>query len=168
MSFELEYEVESGFDFDEKQLAQSVVSFCLKHEGFPCAAQVSLTLTDDEGIRQYNSRYRGLDRPTDVLSFPLLSYQKPGDFSFLTERRGEDFDPDTGEAVLGDIIISADKVREQAEAYGHSERREFAFLIVHSMLHLMGYDHIQEQEAAVMEEKQRQILEAMEIRRDEA
>ena len=78
----------------------------------------------------------------------------------------DNFNPDTGEIMLGDIIISVDRVREQAKTYGHSERREYAFLIVHSMLHLFGYDHMTEEEAAVMEAKQHQILDAMHISRD--
>ena len=78
----------------------------------------------------------------------------------------DNFNPDTGEIMLGDIVISVDRVREQAAAYGHSERREFAFLIVHSMLHLFGYDHMTPEDAAVMEPKQRQILEEMNISRD--
>lgn len=95
----------------------------------------------------------------------MLSYATPGDFSFLEEENDDDFNPDTGEAILGDIIISVDKVKEQAESFGHSEEREFAFLIVHSMLHLFGYDHMEPDEAAVMEAKQRQILEEMNITR---
>lgn len=165
MSFYLEEECEVAFDFDYKELAEQTVRFCLEHEGFPYDAEITLTLTDDEGIREYNLQFREIDRPTDVLSFPLLSYEEPGDFSFLEQEREEDFNPDTGEAMLGDIVISAERVMEQAARYGHSIRREFAFLIVHSMLHLFGYDHMQTDEAAVMEEKQRRILEEMQITR---
>ena len=95
----------------------------------------------------------------------MLSYETPGDFSFLMDENDDDFNPDTGEAILGDIIISVDKVREQAEEYGHSELREFAFLITHSMLHLFGYDHMEPEEAEVMENKQRQILDELSITR---
>ena len=153
------------FDFPYQVLAEQVIDFCLDHEEFPYAAEVNLTLTDNEGIHAINREYRRIDRPTDVLSFPMLSYSAPGDFSFLNRECEDDFNPDTGEAILGDIIISVDKVKEQAASYGHSEKREFAFLIVHSMLHLFGYDHMTEEEAPVMEEKQRQILEAMNILR---
>ena len=93
----------------------------------------------------------------------MLSYEKAGDFSFLEEESEDDFNPDTGEVMLGDIIISVDKVLEQAQSYGHSPKREFAFLIVHSMLHLFGYDHIDPKDAAIMEPKQKQILEEMHI-----
>ena len=105
-----------------------------------------------------------IDNPTDVLSFPMLSYETAGDFSKL-EDDDTNFNPDTGEIMLGDIIISVDKVVEQAGNYGHSTEREFAFLILHSMLHLFGYDHMTPEDAAVMEEKQRNILEKMQILR---
>ena len=127
---------------------------------------MNLTLTDNEGIHEINRMYRQIDAPTDVLSFPMLSYEQAGDFSALEEDYEDNFNPDTGEIMLGDIVISVDRVREQAAAYGHSERREFAFLIAHSMLHLFGYDHMTPEDAAVMEPKQRQILEEMNISRD--
>lgn len=167
MSFYLEEEKSAEFGFDYKKLAERVVSFCLEHENFPYPAEVNLTLTDDEGIRELNKEYRNTDSPTDVLSFPLLSYEKAGDFSFLAEGNGDCFNPDTGEVMLGDIIISVDKVLVQAKSYGHSPRREFAFLIVHSMLHLFGYDHMTDGEASVMETKQRLILDAMNISRED-
>ena len=163
MSFYLEEECEVSFDFPYRELAEFVVGFCLEKEGFPYEAEVNLTLTDNEGIHVLNRECRQVDRPTDVLSFPMLTYERPGDFSFLEAESDDDFNPDTGEAMLGDIVISVPKVREQAESYGHSQRREFAFLIVHSMLHLFGYDHMTEAEAAVMEEKQRVLLDAMNI-----
>ena len=165
MSFYLEEECEVLFDFDYKELAQTVIDFCLEHEKFEYAVEVNLTLTNNEGIHMINKEYRQIDRPTDVLSFPLLSYDKPGDFSFLEDEDEDNFNPDTGEVMLGDIIISVEKVFEQANEYGHSPRREFAFLITHSMLHLFGYDHMEPDEAAVMEAKQRAILEGLNILR---
>ena len=165
MSFYLEEECEVLFDFDYKELAQTVIDFCLEHEKFEYAVEVNLTLTNNEGIHIINREYRQIDRPTDVLSFPLLSYDKPGDFSFLEDENEDNFNPDTGEVMLGDIIISVEKVFEQANEYGHSPRREFAFLITHSMLHLFGYDHMEPDEAAVMEDKQRAILEGLNILR---
>ena len=165
MSFYLEEECEVLFDFDYKELAQRVIDFCLEHERFEYAVEVNLTLTNNEGIHMINKEYRQIDRPTDVLSFPLLSYDKPGDFSFLEDEDEDNFNPDTGEVMLGDIIISVEKVFEQANEYGHSPRREFAFLITHSMLHLFGYDHMEPDEAAVMEAKQRAILEGLNILR---
>lgn len=165
MSFYIEEECEVLFDFDYKELAQSVIDFCLEHEKFEYAVEVNLTLTNNEGIHIINKEYRQIDRPTDVLSFPLLSYDKPGDFSFLEDENEDNFNPDTGEVMLGDIIISVEKVFEQANEYGHSPKREFAFLITHSMLHLFGYDHMEPDEAAVMEAKQRAILEGLNILR---
>ena len=165
MSFFLEEEVEVDFTFDYKQIAEKVVNYCIEREKFPYEAEVNLTLTDNEGIHIINKEYREIDRPTDVLSFPMLSYDAPGDFSFLMEENEDDFNPDTGEAMLGDIIISVDKVKEQAREYGHSELREFAFLITHSMLHLFGYDHMEPEQAEVMERRQREILEELQITR---
>lgn len=166
MSLNLEVEVDVPFTFDYETLAGEVVAFTIDHEGFPYEAEVNLTLTDNEGIHEINRMYRQIDAPTDVLSFPMLSYEQAGDFSALEEDYEDNFNPDTGEIILGDIVISVDRVREQAAAYGHSERREFAFLIVHSMLHLFGYDHMTPEDAAVMEPRQRQILEEMNISRD--
>lgn len=166
MSLNIEKEVAVVFDFDYEALAKEVVSFAMEHENFPYEAEVNLTLTDNDGIHEINRMYRNMDAPTDVLSFPMLAYTQAGDFSALEENYEDNFNPDTGEIMLGDIIISIDRLREQAKAYGHSERREYAFLIVHSMLHLFGYDHMTEEDAAEMEAKQKQILDAMHILRD--
>ena len=117
MSFFLEEEVEVDFDFDYRQIAEKVINYCIEREKFPYEAEINLTLTDNEGIHIINKEYRDIDRATDVLSFPMLSYETPGDFSFLMDENDDDFNPDTGEAILGDIIISVDKVREQAEEY---------------------------------------------------
>lgn len=165
MSFYLEEDVKVKFAFDYKEFAQRVVDYCLEYMQFPYEAEVNLTLTDNEGIHAINKEFRQIDRPTDVLSFPMLNYNTPGDFAFLDDEESDDFNPDTGEALLGDIIISVDKVVEQAENFGHSVEREYAFLIVHSMLHLFGFDHMQEDEAKVMEEKQKEILNQMNILR---
>ncbi len=165
MSLNIEKEVEVSFAFDEEALAEEVIQFALEHEEFPYECEVNLTLTDNEGIHEINKMYREIDRPTDVLSFPMLSYEEAGDFSKLEDNYDDNFNPDTGEIMLGDIVISVDKVKEQAESYGHSEKREYAFLIVHSMLHLFGYDHMTPEEAAVMEQKQNIILEKMNILR---
>lgn len=165
MSFYLEEEVEVKFGFNYAKLAEDVINFCLDYSEFPYEAEVNLTLTNNEGIHQINKEFREIDRPTDVLSFPMLNYETPGEFSFLDNEDSNDFNPDTGEAMLGDIVISVDKVYEQAENYGHSIEREYAFLITHSMLHLFGYDHMEEDEAKIMEEKQKDILQKMNILR---
>ncbi len=165
MTLNFEEEVTVPFDFEYESLAREVISFTLDHENFPYESEVNLTLTDNDGIHEINKMYRQIDRPTDVLSFPMLSYEAAGDFSKLEDDYDDNFNPDTGEIMLGDIVISVDKVLEQAESYGHTPRREYAFLIVHSMLHLFGYDHMTPEEAVQMEAKQRQILEEMNITR---
>ena len=136
----------------------------LQLEGFKGSAEVSVRFVDNEQIRELNKQYRNIDKETDVLSFPMADYEKEGDFSFLEEAQ-DCFHPESGELLLGDIVISADKVLQQAESYGHSPLREYAFLIVHSLLHLVGYDHMEAEEAAAMEKKQAEILDSMGITR---
>ena len=148
-----------------RMLVRRTCNAVLRMENFQGSVEVSVTFVDNQGIKELNTQYRDKDTETDVLSFPLLSYDKPGDFSFLEDENEDNFNPDTGEVMLGDIIISVEKVFEQANEYGHSPRREFAFLITHSMLHLFGYDHMEPDEAAVMEAKQRAILEGLNILR---
>lgn len=126
-------------------------------------------MTDNEAIHQINKEFREVDAPTDVLSFPMINYEVPSDFESLEdefENNTEDyFNPDTGELMLGDIVVSVEKVAEQAEKYGHSEVRELAFLVAHSMMHLFGYDHMTEEESKVMEAKQREVLDNIGITR---
>lgn len=165
MTITMEEEIKADFDFDYRGMASAVIPHALSHEGFPYEAEIGLTLTDNGAIREINREYRQIDAPTDVLSFPMLQYSRAGDFSGLENREEESFNPDTGEALLGDIVISVEKVKEQAKAYGHSEEREFAFLIVHSVLHLLGYDHIDPKDAALMENKQEDILKELNILR---
>lgn len=160
--FEEEYNKNLGIDY--KEIADKVINAALDYEKCPYEAEISLTLTNNQGIHEINKEFREIDRPTDVLSFPMVDYDEPGDFDFL-ESADEYFNPETGELMLGDIVISLDKVEEQAEAYGHTVLREYAFLIAHSMLHLMGYDHMEEEEAKVMEAKQKEILEILSIGR---
>ncbi len=166
MTSYVENETEIRFDFDIKEILDKVMEKVLKQEKCPYEAQVNLLVTDNEGIREYNRQYREIDASTDVLSFPMISYEKEADFSVAKEQEADCFDPESKELLLGDIIISADKVKEQAEKFGHSEKREFAFLVAHSMLHLCGYDHMEKEEAQVMESRQEQVLEELGITRD--
>ena len=166
MTFYIDKECDIDFSFDTDAVAQQVMEKALEYVNCPYEAEVNLLITDNEGIREYNRDYREIDRETDVLSFPNVDYEEPGDFSHVEEHFEDYFDPDSGRLVLGDMIISAPKVLEQANAYGHSEKREFAFLIAHSMLHLFGYDHMEEDERVEMEKHQEAILNALEIRRD--
>ena len=141
--FVLEEEGEITLPFETKEVADLVVEAALEYEGCPYEAEINLLLTTDDEIHRMNEEFRQIDRATDVLSFPMLEYETPGDFSFV-EEEAEAFNPESGELMLGDIVISKEKVLAQAEAYGHSPKREFAFLIAHSMLHLFGYDHMEE------------------------
>ena len=167
--FENEYEeqpLDGLLSFDPEKTASEVAEAVLSAEHCPFDAEVSLTLTDDEGIREINSTMRGIDSPTDVLSFPMVAYEPPGDFSAASASPADAFDPDTHRLLLGDIVISADAVIRQAEEYGHSPKREFAFLVAHSMLHLAGYDHIDPDDEKTMIEKQESVLNALHITRD--
>ncbi len=157
-------ETETDFPFDPEQTARDVIEKALTALSFPYEAQVGLTLTDKEGIREANREFRQKDAETDVLSFPMLEYPAPGDFSD-EEAFLQATDPDTQEVVLGDILINVERVKSQALEYGHSLLREYAFLIVHSMLHLTGYDHETPEEEAEMFTKQDEILEGMGISR---
>lgn len=167
MTFYVENETDTELPFDVEKTVEQVALQILDTEGCPYEAQVNVLLTDNEGIRNYNREYRGIDRETDVLSFPNREFEYPSDFEIQEDEEADYFDPDTGELILGDIMISVDKVKEQALSYGHSLRREFAFLVAHSMLHLCGYDHELPQEAAVMEEKQERALKTLGITRED-
>lgn len=133
-----------------KMLVRRAVISSLQYEGFSADAEVSVTFTDDEGIRSLNRDFRQIDKPTDVLSFPLNDYS---DVRLLINQPVES---------LGDIVISLERAASQAEQFGHSFEREVAFLTVHSMLHLLGYDHVNsDEEDAEMRRRQREILEKM-------
>ena len=165
MSIFIEEEGGNALPFNTEEIARNVIEAALEYENCPYEAEVSLLLTTDEEIRKLNCSARGLDRPTDVLSFPMLEYDRPGDFSRLEREPRDAFNPETGELMLGDIVISKDKVMAQAVEYGHSPVREYAFLIAHSMLHLFGYDHMEEEERLLMEKRQRGIMEKVNILR---
>lgn len=162
MTLYYEEEGDVNLPLDSKDLAEKVINAALDYAKCPYEAEVNLLLTQNEMIQEMNKEFRKIDRPTDVLSFPMAEYEAPGDFASLEEQQ-DCFDPESGELLLGDIVISKDKVLEQAEEFGHSVKREYAFLIAHSMLHLFGYDHMDDDERAVMEEKQREILDQLKI-----
>ena len=151
--------------FDTEETARLVVEAALELEKCPYEAEVNLLLTTDEEIHKMNLEFRQIDRPTDVLSFPMAEYDAPADFSCTDEESDDLFDPESGELMLGDIVISKDRVLSQAEQYGHSPKREYAFLIAHSMLHLFGYDHMEDEERLLMEERQRAIMQKVNILR---
>lgn len=143
---------EEKVNYKLKMLVRRAIAETLAYEQYQNDAEVSVTFTDDDGIHELNQRFRGVDAPTDVLSFPLL-----------------DFEDETGEPpideienMLGDIVLNLNRVRAQAEEFGHPFEREAAFLTVHSMLHLLGYDHVNgEEEEREMRRRQTAIMEKM-------
>ena len=165
MTINFENEQNQSFDFDFIEVAEAVMNEVLDQEECPYESEISLILTTDEEIHRTNKEFRDIDRPTDVLSFPMVDFEAPADYDFLEEDDSY-FHPETGELMLGDIMISIPRAVEQAKEYGHSIKREYAFLIAHSMLHLLGYDHMTDEERVVMEEKQEQALAALHITRD--
>lgn len=159
MTINIEYEAEKKLGLPWREIIEEIVEAALDYENCPYEAEVNVVLTDNQCVREINREYRGIDSPTDVLSFPMVEYETPSDFRHVEEMFADCFNPETGELMLGDIMISVDKAEEQADLYGHSLERELAFLTAHSMLHLFGYDHMDEAERAVMERKQEEILE---------
>ena len=161
-----ENETEDVPEFDAEKITCIVGDEILSAEKCPYNVEVNLLITDPLGIHKANNDFRGIDKVTDVLSFPGVEFSVPAAFSEIKENEADCFDPATGDLMLGDIMINIDRVHSQALEYGHSERREFAFLVAHSMLHLCGYDHMKSDEAAVMESKQEAALQRLGITRD--
>lgn len=136
-----------------KELIKKCCRAALEYMEFRTDVEISVVLTDNEGIRTLNNLHRGIDRATDVLSFPMFEYAENGDII-------EDYVEfnEMGEICLGDIVISLERAHEQAAEYGHSPEREIGFLTVHSMLHLLGYDHMTPEDEEEMFGYQREIL----------
>ena len=162
MTLIFEEEGDLKLDLPCEELATKVIEAALDYEECPYEVEVNLLLTMNDEIQEMNQNFRQIDRATDVLSFPMIDYEEAGNFDFLEDVM-DAFHPESGELMLGDIVISKEKVISQAEEYGHSEEREYAFLIAHSMLHLFGYDHMEDEERIVMEAKQKEILEQLQI-----
>jgi len=153
--------VDCGEGWPYEKTLQRVIESVLDAEGVDVPCIVDVLITDDEGIRQTNLEMRGVDRPTDVLSFPMFELE-PGE-----KPQAQWADPDTDKVFLGDMMISLERAREQAEEYGHSLERELCYLAVHSVLHLLGYDHLDEgPEKARMREREEAILGRLGITRD--
>lgn len=204
-----EYTVQPPFVFDMRGTAQAVCRGVLETEACPADVEISLTYVDDDSIHEINREFRGVDRVTDVLSFPNLDFTvpeddpgeetagsgssrvsgtddadgggvycyrsqggaliRPSDWAGILdspETKADSMDPENGCLVLGDIVLNLNRVREQAAAYGHSEQREFAFLIAHSMLHLCGYDHMTEEQSRIMFARQEKVLQDLGITRE--
>ncbi len=151
MKIYIENETRIHYDFgDPAPIIRKAVRAVAKDKNLPDALEVNVLLTTASVIREVNRENRGVDSVTDVLSFPYFEYETPGVFE-------EEIDPEE-ENILGDIMICGSRMKEQAKKYGHSQKRELAFLIVHSMLHLTGYDHITEEDAALMEVEQKRLM----------
>ena len=144
-----------NFPKELEKVMETIALDSLRYEGFDENCEISISIVDNTEIQQINKQFRNIDRPTDVLSFPMLTFTE----NEIIEKN------ENGEIVLGDIIISLERAEERAKEYGHSLKREIAFLTAHSMLHLLGYDHMEPKEEKEMFTKQKEILEAAGIPR---
>ena len=161
MNHEILFSSELEEDTSEiEALLNEIIPAVLAAEGVDKPCEINVLLTDDEGIHAINLEQRGVDVPTDVLSFPMFDL-KPGD-----KPAAEDADPATHLIPLGDMVLNLDRVRAQGEEYGHGSRRECAYLAVHSILHLLGYDHMDDGPMkAQMREREEAILDKLGIGR---
>lgn len=154
-----------NFEFNVQDISEQVVKECLHLESILQEIEVNLTLVHEDEMKEINDEQRQINKVTDVLSFPMMEFKTAG--IFLPEEVEMNLNPDTNELMLGDIVICCEKVEAQAKEYNHSTLREFAFLIAHSMFHLMGYDHMEPEEEHLMFQKQEQVLSNLGITRGE-
>ena len=143
---------------------KATIDFALKEEGVKIPYQISLLFVDNEEIREINKENRNIDKVTDVLSFPMLDYEEDKVFKdmYLNYEFDETF-KDGDELVLGDIVLSLERALEQSIEYNHYFEREASYLVVHSVLHLLGYDHMEEDEKKIMRSEEEKILSKMNI-----
>lgn len=158
MTITITEDKELSYPEEFNTIIKDIIEYSIDYLKCPYECEVEVILTDNDGIHELNKAERGIDAPTDVLSFPMLDFSEPADLSIIEENPNEYFNPETGELLLGDIVLNLDRVKSQALDYGHSEKREIAFLTAHSMLHLFGYDHMNDSEREVMERTQDDIL----------
>lgn len=163
MSITITNESDIEYEFNYEELINDVINMSLEYIDCEYETEVNVLLTTNDEIQLINKEYRDLNKPTDVLSFPMIEYLKAGDFTKVEEEQIDSFNPETGKLILGDIVISSDKVVEQSKEYGHGIKRELAFLVAHSMFHLFGYDHMDEQSAKIMGKNQEEILNKLNI-----
>ena len=156
--YEIQYiDIEENKEYED--IIKKVIKECFKTENLlESNLYVSITLTTPQKIRELNKCYRDIDKETDVLSFPMFEKEE-----IETKIENNDFQNDD---ILGDMVISISRVEEQAKEYGHSFERELAYMVVHSFYHLMGYDHIKEEDKAVMRPKEEEVLNKLGINRD--
>jgi len=152
-------------EFEDK--LRGVIEFALKEEEVNIKCEVSLLFVDNEEIKQINKDTRGIDRETDVLSFTMLEYEDKKVFKEIyKDYKFSPADFDGEELVLGDIVLSLEKALEQSQEFNHSYEREASYLVVHSVLHLLGYDHMEDDEKSVMRGREEEILNKLNIKRD--
>ncbi len=158
MQIYIENDVTPYFDFeDTEETIRKCIDTVAADKNIPDFLDVNVMITGPISMREINNYTRGVDSVTDVMSFPYFDYEEPGVFA-------EELDEDS-ENIFGDIVICADRVKSQAEEYGHSQKRELAFLIVHSMLHLLGYDHMEEGDGDIMRAEEKRLMEIIGISR---
>lgn len=156
-------------DVDEKlvDLLKNVIEFALKEEEVDVECEVSLLFVDNDEIREINNETRGIDRATDVLSFPMLDYENKKVFKEMYKNyEFSQSDCDGEELVLGDVVLSLERALEQSKEFNHSFEREASYLVVHSILHLLGYDHMEEDDKVIMRKREEEILNKLNITRE--
>lgn len=163
LTIEKEYDINLGFSIDE--VAHKVINYAFSKFEIPYEYSVSLFTVSNEDISEINREHRNIDKATDVLSFPAIEFDEEGILPDVESYKEVYFDPENNSLYMGDIIVSLDKVIEQASEYGHSTYREFSFLLIHSCLHLMGFDHMNSEEEKRMFDLQNEILDELEISR---
>ena len=164
----LEFEDEKGLlDKQTRELMQRCADAAQRTEGVSCPLSVFISVVGDEEIRTINREQRNKDASTDVLSFPTVNYPKGKTAGQCEHLLREEYDPDTDACALGDIVISMDHVRAQAAEYGHSERRECGYLLTHGLFHLMGYDHMTDEDKPVMRAMEEKSLASIGLTREE-
>ena len=164
----LEFEDEKGLlDEQTRELMQRCADAAQRTESVSCPLSVFISVVGDEEIRTINREQRNKDASTDVLSFPTVNYPKGKTAGQCEHLLREEYDPDTDACALGDIVISMDHVRAQAAEYGHSERRECGYLLTHGLFHLMGYDHMTDEDKPVMRAMEEKSLASIGLTREE-
>ncbi|NME82968.1 rRNA maturation RNase YbeY [Clostridium sp. SM-530-WT-3G] len=149
-------------------LLKKVIEFTLKEEEVEVDCEVSLLFVDNDEIREINNETRGIDRATDVLSFPMLDYENKKVFKEIYKNyEFSQSDCDGEELVLGDVVLSLERALEQSKEFNHSFEREASYLVVHSILHLLGYDHMEEDDKVVMRKREEEILNKLNITRED-
>ncbi len=151
---------------DLEENIKEIIDYALKEEQVLIPYEVSLIFVDNEAIREINSDTRGIDRATDVLSFPMLDYDEKKVFKeCYLDQEFSIIDLNEGNLVLGDIVLSLERAKEQSEEFGHSFIREVCYLVTHSILHLLGYDHMEDADKVIMRAREEEILSKFNIER---